>query len=309
MATAPAIDAQEVDELEVEVDELDSALEARDGKGEDKGEVDEGTPKETDAEGTEKPEETGEEVPEGEEVPPETDESEVKVDKDDEIQSLRQVTRDQKRQLSLMKSRLDRVDKRSAATQKGVIDDDEDGDGVVPPEDLSKVEELSATLTQLGQEKGAQLDLLAETMSEMNKYQDIYDICSKENFNDMFDVMGQHLAQQEGIPIEEASMRAEISVWGMANPYKYMYGLIKEHHPKYSKGETETETEVDTEGKPKPKPVPNQAAEAPKSIASMGGGDSGKGGWTTAKIDALPEDELGTVPVDIYKKYMEGELT
>jgi len=302
-ATAPELDAQETEELET--DELDSALEARDGKGE--GEVSTETTDETITEEAAESEETEEEVPEDKEVPPETDKSEVdetEVDKDDEIQSLRQVTRDQKRQLSLMQSRLDRVDKRSAATQKDLIDEDDEGG--VPPEDLSTVEQLSATLTQLGQERGAQLDLLAETMSEMTKYQDIYDVCTKENFADMFDVMGQHLAQQERIPVDEASMRAEISVWMMANPYKHMYGLIKEHHPKYSKDETETETEVETE--PKPKPKPKEAAAAPKSIASMGGGDSGKGGWTAAKIDALPEDELGTVPRDIYKKYMEGEL-
>jgi len=31
-------------------------------------------------------------------------------------------------------------------------------------------------------------------------------------------------------------------------------------------------------------------------------------GWTSARIDALPESELGTVPRDVYSTYMKGEL-
>jgi hypothetical protein len=143
-------------------------------------------------------------------------------------------------------------------------------------------------------------------MSEMNKYADIYEVCSPDNFADMFDAIGRGIAQEQGISLEEAALRAEYTVWQQKNPYKYMYGLIKEHHPKYAKTETTPVAKPTAEAKEvKPGKKP---AEAPASIAGMGGGDTSKSGWTAARIDALPEDELDKVPLDIYRKHLEGTL-
>jgi hypothetical protein len=44
-------------------------------------------------------------------------------------------------------------------------------------------------------------------------------------------------------------------------------------------------------------------------MGTGGTGGTGGAGWTAAKIDAMPEDELHTVPKDIYDKYLRGLLT
>jgi hypothetical protein len=138
----------------------------------------------------------------------------------------------------------------------------------------------------------------------MTKYEDIYDVCTKENFADIFESLGNGIAQEERIPLDQAILQAEISVWQMANPYKYMYGIIKEHHPSYAKPAEGEEPEKKVVKLPKKK-----AAEAPPSIANLAGGGADKSGWSAAKIDALPEDELHTVPQAIYKKWLSGDLT
>ena len=90
----------------------------------------------------------------------------------------------------------------------------------------------------------------------------------------------------------------------MPNPYKYMHGIIKKYHPRYAEPEEKPlEEKVPAEKK---KVVP---AEAPTSIASVGGGDQDtKSGWTAKRIDSMPEEELETVPAEVYGKYLRGEL-
>jgi len=277
MGTAPELIPQEA---EVEVDELDSALE---GTGE---------PGETEGTTEEVVKEEEEEVAETEE--PAKAEPEVKVDpREEEIRTLRQILRDQKREMSLLKSKVDRADRKATA---GLDEDDE-----ALKEDHSPVEVLVNEINRISGERGAQLELLAETMSETQKYTDIYDVCTKENFSDMFEALGEGIAQQERIPAEQAMLQAEVMVWQMSNPYKYMYNLIKEHHPRFAKAKPVEEVA-------KPSGKEKTPAKAPASIAGMGGSDTSKSGWTSARIDALPEDELDTVPVDVYSRYLRNEL-
>jgi hypothetical protein len=54
-------------------------------------------------------------------------------------------------------------------------------------------------------------------------------------------------------------------------------------------------------------PAQKAPPEAPSTIANMGQGAKG-GGWTAAKIDSLDEDELDSVPAEVYEKYLSGEL-
>ena len=220
--------------------------------------------------------------------------AEEEVDpRDEEVRNLRSILREQKKDLTLLKSRVERADKKATAAL------DEDDEAL--KDDLSQVEQLSAAIQQIGDEKGANLEMLADMMAETQKFSDVYDVCSKENFNDMFDAIGQEIAQQERISLDEAVLKAELTVWTQKNPYKYMYGMIKKYHPKYAEKE---ETVVVKPGVTKDKKV----ADAPASIAGMGGGDTSKSGWTAARIDALPEDELDTVPTDVYNKYLVGGL-
>ena len=292
MATVPELVVQ--DSEEEEVDELTSALEATQEK-------DEVEVKDADEDADEAAIAVKKEADEAsaEEAAKAAAEAETKTEvdpKDEEVRSLRTILREQKKELTLLKAQVQRADKKATAAL------DEDDEAL--KDELSSVETLSAAIQQIGQERGAMLDLLADTMSETKKFSDVYDVCSKENFNDMFDAVGQEISQQERIPLEEAVLKAELTIWNQPNPYKYMYRMIKEYHPKYAKAEEKEEPLVPKPGEGKKKKV----AEAPASIAGIGGGDTSKSGWTAARIDALPEDELGTVPTDIYKKYMSGAL-
>jgi len=294
-----------VQDTEDEVDELDSALEAIEGEGE---QTDEETGKEegTELEGdTEKIEEDPEKA--GEEEGEEKDEKDADAESDpdflSELRELRGVIRDQKRELALMKGRQDTASKvpARATDDLGQELDEEDQ----PKPEVSSIEQLNSMLTNIGEVRSGQLDLLAETMVEMPKYTDLYDICSKANFADIFDAIGKEISDSEGISHEEGILTAEIKVWQMPNPYKYMYNLIKEHHPNFAKKKEEAPKPSDKKDPEEKKDL--KPADAPDSIAGKGGGDV-KGGWTATKIDALSEEELDKVPTDIYKKYMNDEL-
>jgi len=287
---APEMVSQDTDEGEVEVDELAAALEGtqekddagKDDSGED---AQEKTAEEGDGAGDE--ETKGEEEVDGPKIDP----------REIEIRDLRSILREQKKEMSLLKAQVDRASKRATAAL--------DEDSEVLKDEPTVLEQLNTAIHGIGQERGAQLDLLAETMSEMPKYSDIYDVCSKENFNDMFDAIGRGIAQERGIPLDQAVLQAELVVWQQANPYKYMYKMIKEHHPRYVKEETPGATAPKPAGKVVKE---KKATVAPASIAGMAGGDSTKSGWTATKIDSLSEDELDKVPAEVYAKYMRNEL-
>jgi hypothetical protein len=91
-----------------------------------------------------------------------------------------------------------------------------------------------------------------------------------------------------------------------------MYGIIKEYHPRYASTEKEGDKKKVATPPVEEKEVKKEVKEppdAPTSIASVGGSDAdSKSGWTSKKIDELPEDELGNVPKDTYEKYLRGEL-
>ena len=95
----------------------------------------------------------------------------------------------------------------------------------------------------------------------------------------------------------------ESEIWQEVNPYKKIYELVKRYHPRYAKAD---EVGKDDAAKKKEK----KPVDTTPSAANIGSGGSGagSGGWTAAKIDALDEDELSTVPRDIYDKYLANQL-
>jgi hypothetical protein len=102
----------------------------------------------------------------------------------------------------------------------------------------------------------------------------------------------------------ERQLEVEAEIWAMPNPYKYMHGIIKKYHPRYAEPEGKPPEEKAPVEKKKVEP-----AKAPTSIASVGGGDQDtKSGWTSKRIDTMPEEELETVPKEVYEKYLRGEL-
>ena len=207
-----------------------------------------------------------------------------------EVKELRQMLRASKREISTMKAQLSRT------AQRPVLN--EDGEEV--PVELSRIELLQNEIGRIGAEKSAVLDVLVETMEMSPKYEDVRQVCTRTHFDDLFESAAMEVAKESGKPYDEALLEVELSVWKMANPYKYMYGMIKQYHPKFAQ-----KTAAPATPKPSAKPAPP----APSALSALGGGDGDiKSGWTSARIDAMDVDELDKVPRDVYDKYLAGTL-
>lgn len=169
----------------------------------------------------------------------------------------------------------------------------------VVEEKLTALEVAQNELTALASSRQQGLDTLLEVMKMNPKFEDVEEVCSQTNFSDIFAAVGEAVSEKEGKDITLAMLEAELSVWKMPNPYKYMYNIIKEHHPKYA-------VKKDEAGKPVPdKALPDKV---PTSLANVPGKETGTDAWTAARIDSMPEDQLHTVPADIYEKYLSGGL-
>ena len=296
--------ATESQDAEGEEDELTSALEdsqddsSKDEDGEEKGEKSE---KEETGE-TEKAEGKDAEKEEGE---GEAEEPDVVKVLQEEMKDLRQMVRTSKRELTIAQAKLERLGEKPV--RKGARDeDDEDDDdedrgkkGKEKEESLSTVEELQQGIAHIGATKGASLDILLETMEQNSKYEDIREVCSRGNFDDIFEVIAAE-ATKDGGNLDETLLEVELNVWNKTNPYKYMYDLIKKYHPSYAKKEGVAE--------PGNKKKDKKPVKAPGTIADKGGDSNLKSGWTAKRIDDMPEDELHTIPKEIYDKYMKDEL-
>jgi len=202
---------------------------------------------------------------------------------DDSLQ-LRQLLRSQKMELELLKSTVSRHE----AVQNSEVGDD------IP---LSDVEQLQNDIAELGESRSSEISLLLETMELNPKYEDVKAVCSRNNFDDILDLAATDVAAKAGISETAAMLLLEKEVWSQPNPYKYMYDLIKGYHPKY--------TVVDVKPATAGRVV---AANAPVSVSGLGGDADITSGWSSSKIDAMAESDLGKVPPDIYEKYLQGTL-
>jgi hypothetical protein len=300
-------------------DELDGVLnpkpkEEGEGEGEPAGEPatpDKGgdaagdTPgeEETAGEGEEGSTEGSEETPPGEE-----EETEEPVD---DAQALRRLNKRMERQIAFLEARLQRL-------EKNVITDPEEGEGEGEPP--SKIEQLQATINSIAQQKGDSLGLLVETMAQTEKYADIKEVCSQDNFSDLVSMAADKIAATEGREPVEVALELEADVWRRQNPYAYMYDLIKTYHPKYAKAAASKTKEA--EPKPKPEEEGKEPPEkkkktiddaknlkAPSTIENAGTGTkTSLSGWTAKRIDDLDEMDLDQVPAEVYDKYLRGEL-
>ena len=293
---------EETKEESQETDELESALEDLTG---DEGEGDK-TEEETGEKIDEKAGEAEGEVGEKKEGEGEIEEPDAVKVLQEEVKDLRQMVRTSKRELTITQAKLERLGERPARAKTRDEDEDEDdGDdegkkkGKEEEESLSTVEELQGAIAHIGATKGASLDILLETMEQNSRYKDIREVCSRGNFDDIFEVIAAE-AVKDGGNLDETLLEVELSVWNKSNPYRYMYDLIKKYHPSYAEKEDAVEPGDKEKGKA---PV-----KAPGTIADKGGDSNLKGGWTAKRIDSLSEDELHTVPKEIYDKYMRDEL-
>lgn len=284
--------ATESQEAEGNEDELTTALEDSQNEGsKDEGEK-EGEEKET--------EEAGEkEEGEGE---GETKEPNPVEQLQEEVKDLRQMVRTSKRELTITKAKLERLEEKPAKRKARDEDEDDLEEGEEreeKEESLSTIEELQGAIAHIGATKGASLDILLETMEQNSKYEDIREVCSRGNFDDIFEVIAAS-ATKDGGNLDETLLEVELNIWNKTNPYKYMYDLIKKYHPSYAKKEMVAE--------PGDKKKDKKPAKAPGTIADKGGDSNLKSGWTAKRIDTMPEDELHTIPKEIYDKYMKDDL-
>ena len=243
---------------------------------------------------------------------PEDEEEEEESDDtgEDVLSELRERARKQERELALMRAKLERLSKKPKSSKKEESffeDDDEDEDSEV--EELSEIEQVQQNLMAIGQTRGPVLEQLADIMAANPKYQDLEEVCSKQNFDSVFEVVGNDIAVKEGIDPVLARLKVEQQVWSMRNPYQFMYELIKKNHPKYAEHEDKPEPKSKPKPKAKDKVTPEEPAKAPGSVADMGGKTSaGTKSWSAARIDEMDELELTTVPSDIWEQYQKGEL-
>lgn len=216
--------------------------------------------------------------------------AEPKVEDDDELKTLRQLAREQKRQLDKVTAALDETNKRLQDA------------AIIPPEEVEKKKELEAFAAQ----RQDQLDYFLEAMKVHPKYEDVEVVVSQAHFDDIVEAMGKVLVSNEGGKLDDAVKRIESEIWAMRNPYKFMYDTIKAYHPDYTKVVKPAEGEAKGEAKPSKENL--SAEKVAMSIQEIGGGSSEGSGWTAAKIDDLDELEIDKVPRDIYDKYLRGEL-
>lgn len=212
----------------------------------------------------------------------------------EEINELRGLLRELRNDNIALKTRLaaaERVQKGDLGTEGKEVE-------------LSELETYQSRLMEATQRDFS--NILA--VMEVNpKYEDLAEVCSKSNFEDIFETVAQYRSSENKTDFSTELMKVKSEVWSMANPYKYMYETIKEYHPKYQKPEVKAETKKE---EPSAKEVldKKKVVTAPSSVANIGGGDETKGGWTAEKIDSMPESELHKVPREIYAKWLSGGL-
>lgn len=196
-----------------------------------------------------------------------------------EVQSLRVLLREQSQELAESRARSLKLEKK--LTSSGIIEDGE----------------LDSTEKGVSPERRASLDLLAETMRMNLAYPDFDKVLDQSVFDETVLAIAKSVVSEEGGRLSDRIEEVSEYVWGLPNPYKYMYDIIKTSHPSFKKEEKKKEGA----GEPKPS--------APPSLQNLPGGSSSQNdGWTAAKIDKLDEEDLSTVPPKVYEKYMEGAL-
>jgi predicted flap endonuclease-1-like 5' DNA nuclease len=289
---------EEVNEIQDEMNriDLDEPVE-KIPKEEPKAENEEGKPEEAKP-SEEKPKE---EAPKEETKKDETGSKAKEEEEDlDDVRELREQLRASQNALKKITGDYQKLNK--ILIDKGLITEDE----------AKATEEEEAAAQAAFQARQEKLQEMVSIMEINPDYKDVREVCSQRNFDDVVEAMARFYVKENGGKLPDVIESLEKEVWSEPNPYKRIYTLVKKYHPKYVvKGDTKkVEEDAKKIAEEADKAKPKKAVEANPSAASIGagGGGTGGGGWTAARIDALPEDELQTVPKDIYDKYLRGEL-
>lgn len=210
----------------------------------------------------------GEEKPAGAE-----DTSAEESDLQLELEALQEQNREQAKTIASMEKRLTQL---NDILVKAKLVEEEN------PEEKAAVEAAENLRNQ-------QLSTMLELMELNPQYQDVRQVVSRKRFDDIVEQLARVKVTKEGGRLVDAVVGIEDEIWAMPNPYKFMYGKIKEFHPDFSK---------------------KKGDDLPTDIHDVPGGQSPKdvGQWTAAKIDAMSEDELDKVPTEVYQAYLRNEL-
>jgi hypothetical protein len=217
----------------------------------------------------------------------------------DETYELRESNRKLQAKLEKVSSEYERLNK--VLKDKGLVDED-DEKSRKDQEDAAKAS-YNARMEKLSE--------IVEVMAVNPKFEDVTEVCSQKNFDDMFSAMARFYVSKQGGDFDETLTQVEKQVWSLPNPYKYMYDMIKKYHPSYVKDEVKVDSKKDdkVEGKDDKK----EPAKAAPSLQDLPGGDGKgeQGGWTDERITNLEEDELAEFKKDhpkIYASYLRNEL-
>ena len=269
---------------------------------------------------------------------PDKDKDKGTVGKDDQDQTsaqileenskLRQDLRDQRKISALSQAKIDRIltrlDKQDTKAAADAAEDDEDEEiedkaaKTVSDDDeeLSDIEVFQNEIDSIAERRGETFGEMVELMSLNPKFEDVKEVCSRQNLDDILEAAAEGKVQQEGGDITTAQLAVEVSIWRKSNPYKYMYEVIKKYHPKYAETDDTTDKDKDDKSKVKGDPPDEKAKSRSKELTKtatsaldFGSSDNKNlGEWTAERIDKMDESELHKVPVDIYEMYMSGKL-
>jgi peptidoglycan/xylan/chitin deacetylase (PgdA/CDA1 family) len=226
---------------------------------------------------------------------------------EDEIDTVREL----KEQMRVSQEALKKITGDYLKLQKTMIDK-----GIISEEEVKESEAEEAQRQAAFAERQNKLVEMVTIMELNPNYADVRQVCSQGNLDDIVDAFARYYVKENGGNMQDVATKMEMEIWSEPNPYKKIYELVKKYHPKYAVADTDKDAVKKAEEDAKKiadeadKVKGKKPVDANPSAASIGTGGSGMGssGWTSAKIDALPEDELSKVPKDLYDKYLKGTL-
>lgn len=210
----------------------------------------------------------------------------------DDIRDLRKQLRDAADAYAALQAKTERIEK--ILKEQGVID----------PEDEKAREEKEAQNKKAYDDKIASLNTMLETMRLIPGYEDVDEVVSQENFDDIVRAYATFYVKENGGNLNEVIRETEREIWARPNPYSFMYPIIKKVHPKYAEKVVEKKVEE--------KKAVKEEDVAPSLQKLPGGsGNEESAGWTAAKLDDMDEFEIMAFQKshpDVYDKYMKGTL-
>ncbi len=207
----------------------------------------------------------------------------------DEVSQLRILLREQNRRIRELQSKVEKST--GELKEKGYIEE--------PDEEEQLEAEKANTL------RAIQLETLLETMRINPKFEDVDTVVSQSRFDDMVEGYAFATAQQQGGKAEDYIDAVAAKIWAMPNPYRFMYEKIKAFHPDFASKEEKKEESETPKAQPKAEPKPKTA---PATISNLPASNEESGGWTSARIDSMAEEDLSKVPPAIYQQYLTGDL-